>query len=136
MSTITANPIAKSEPRSLDRIGMMLSGACAVHCILMPFVVGGLVYMGADWVASETTELLLVGSAFLVAIASLIPSYLRHRNPAALILFASGIALIVGAHTMLEHQGVLLGVGMALGGCLIAFAHYRNHRLCACCVRR
>ncbi len=135
MSTLTASPIAKSEPRSLDRIGMLLSSACAIHCILMPFVVGSLVYMGAEWVASETTELLLIGSAFLVALASLLPSYRQHRNPSALLFFWMGITFILGTHLLLEDHGVLLGAGMALGGCFIAFAHYRNHRLCACCVR-
>lgn len=133
MSTLTANPVAKPRNRSLDRIGMVLSSACAVHCIAMPFVVGGLVYMGAEWVASEVTELLLIGSAFFVALASLVPSFLRHRNPTALLVFAAGITLIVASHALLEDHGILLGAGMALGGCLIAFAHYRNHRLCACC---
>jgi len=135
MSTITANPLAKSEPRRLDRLGIMLSSACAVHCIVTPFVIGTLVYAGADWVASETTELLLIGSAFLIALASLVPSYLKHRNPVALFIFALGIALIVGSHLTMEGHGLALGVFMALGGCCIAFAHYRNHRLCACCGR-
>ncbi len=136
MSTLTATPVAKPKALSLDRLGMLLSSACAIHCILMPFVVGALVYMGAEWVASETTELLLIGSAFLVALASLIPSFLKHRNPAALMLFAAGIALVVGSHLVLEDHGIWMGMGMAMGGCLIAFAHYRNHRLCACCTSR
>jgi hypothetical protein len=85
-------------------------------------------------VASETTELLLIGSAFLVALASLIPSFRKHRNPAALLLFAAGISLVVGSHLLLEDHGLWMGVGMAMGGCFIAFAHYRNHRACACCV--
>lgn len=90
-------------------------------------------FAGAEWVASETTELLLIGSAFLVALASLIPSYRKHRNPGALLVFCCGIALIAGSHVVLEDHTLMLGVMMGIGGCLIAFAHYRNHRLCACC---
>jgi hypothetical protein len=100
--------------------------------MLMPFVVGGLMYLGAGWVASETTELLLVGSAFLVAMASLVPSYRRHRQPAALLLFLAGILLIVGSHVLLEGHSLAVGTLMGLGGLLVAFAHYRNHRACAC----
>lgn len=133
MSTLTASPLSKTNGRSLDRIGMMLSSACAIHCMLMPFLVGGLVYMGAGWVASEAMELALVGSAFLVALASLVPSFRRHRNPAALLLFTAGMVLIVTSHALLEDHGLWMGAGMALGGCFIAFAHYRNHRLCTCC---
>ena len=100
--------------------------------MLMPFVVGALMYLGAGWVASEATELLLVGSAFLVAMASLVPSYRRHRQPAALLLFLAGILLIVGSHVLLEEHSMAVGLLMGLGGSLVAFAHYRNHRACTC----
>lgn len=101
----------------------------------MPFVVGSLAFFGHGWVASESTELLLVGSAFLVAMGSLLPSYLKHRNPAALALFALGFAIIAAVHVADSQHGVAVGIGMATGGVLIALAHWRNHRLCRCCHR-
>ncbi|MCL4783701.1 MAG: MerC family mercury resistance protein [Bryobacterales bacterium] len=140
MSTVSPSPnLSVPLPRNtrggLDRFGIALSSACAIHCVVMPFVVGYLAYLGHDWVASESTELLLVGSAFLVAVGSLLPSYLKHRNPAALGLFALGLGLIVALHLTGWNHGVGFGVVMAVGGAMIAGAHWWNHRLCACCQR-
>lgn len=140
MSTVSPSPnLSAALPRStrgaLDRVGMAISSACAVHCVVMPFVVGYLTYLGHGWVASESTELLLVGSAFLVALGSLLPSYVKHRNPAALALFALGLGLIAALHFTGLNHGVAFGAVMAIGGAMIAGAHWWNHRLCACCQR-
>jgi hypothetical protein len=104
----------------------------------MPFAVGALAYLGHDWLASEEAEMLLFGSAFLIALVSLLPSFLKHRNPIALLLFLLGATVIGSIHYVghvaeLEHNAIS-GAALALGGGLIAFAHWKNHRLCACCV--
>ncbi|MFO0340835.1 MAG: MerC domain-containing protein, partial [Acidobacteriota bacterium] len=39
-----------------DKVGMWLSYGCAVHCALMPFVVGYLAVNGMGWIAEESTE--------------------------------------------------------------------------------
>lgn len=133
-SALSLRP-SRSGSGSLDRLGMVLSSACAVHCMAMPFVVGTLAYLGHGWMASEEAELILFGTAFLIAMASLLPSFLKHRNPAALLLFVLGAGVIGGVHyTGFEH-GAVAGLLMALGGSLIAFAHWKNHRLCTCCTR-
>ncbi|MCZ2157676.1 MAG: MerC domain-containing protein [Bryobacterales bacterium] len=117
----------------LDRIGMVLSSTCALHCVLMPFVVGYLTYLGHGWIASESTEFLLLGSTTLVALGSLLPSYLQHRNLMPIALFALGLGLIVAMRGVGVEDGVALGVAMLAGGTLIVTAHWRNHKLCACC---
>ncbi len=111
---------------------MFLSSACAVHCMVMPFVLGVLAVGGAEWIGSEIAEMLLIGSAMIIGIVSLAPSYLRHRNPAALTLFFAGLAVIGGSHLLMEEHSVTLGACMAIGGGLIALAHYRNRQSCLC----
>lgn len=140
MSTATSSPNAsvalpQSSKGGLDRIGMALSSACAIHCVVMPFVVGYLTYLGHGWVASESTELLIVGAAFLVALGSLVPSYLKHRNPAALALFALGLGVIGAVHLTGFNHGIGFGLALGVGGSFMALAHWWNHRLCACCQR-
>lgn len=99
----------------------------------MPFVVGYLTYLGHGWIASESTELLLLGSTILVALGSLLPSYLQHRNLMPIALFALGLGVIVAMRSVGFEDGVALGVAMLAGGTLIVTAHWRNHKLCACC---
>ncbi len=137
MSSISTSPASTATLRtpkgSFDHVGIFLSSACAVHCVLMPFVVGGLAFFGHGWVASDSVEALLLGSAFVVALGSLVPSYRKHKNPTALALFAVGLALILGAQVAGLAHGLLFGAIMGCGGTMIALAHYRNHRLCTCC---
>ena len=115
----------------MGRVGVFLSIGCAVHCALMPFVMGMLAVSGFLWVASETTEWAIVGSTFLVGGVRIGYSYLRlHRNLESLYWFILGASFILVAR---------LGFGVAswepmlmvLGGLLIATAHFRNERLCA-----
>lgn len=138
MSTVTplqtgTAVLSRSSKGRLDRIGMILSSTCALHCVLMPFVVGYLTYLGHGWVASDSIEILLAGSVILVAIGSLLPSYLQHRNLMPIGLFTLGLGLIVAMRLAGFEDGIALGVAMALGGTFIVLAHWQNHKLCACC---
>jgi hypothetical protein len=134
MSIFSATPVACHHDRSqsLDRVGLFLSSACAIHCMVMPFALGMLAVGGAEWLGSEIAEMLLVGAATIIGVVSLAPSYLRHRNPAALAFFFAGLAVIVTCHLLLEEHTPALGVCMAVGGGLIAMAHYRNRQASHC----
>jgi hypothetical protein len=60
----------RSIPRGLDRTGFLLSAGCAVHCAAMPFAAGFLSMIGAGFVASETSETLLMVIAAVMASAA------------------------------------------------------------------
>lgn len=132
MSTCSVTPAIRHEGGFLDRLGVFLSSACALHCFLMPFALGFLVMNGVEWFASELMELALVGTALVVGLTSLVPSYVRHRNPLALILFGAGLLVIAASHLASHDHTPLTGLLMAFGGGLVAAAHYRNRKVCAC----
>jgi hypothetical protein len=111
---------------SLDRVGMWVSGACAVHCATLPLLIA---FAGFGWLGDERLEWTIIGFSFVIASLRLSHSYLReHRHWEPLALFAIGAAAILFAKSEVSSWGGAEILGMTLGGTLIAYAHWRNHR--------
>ena len=109
----------------LDRVGVLLSGLCALHCLAGLLLVAGLGLGGGVLLAPEIHR---VGLALAIAVGSvtLVLGVVRHGDPVPLQVGAAGIALMAFAlfvgHGMAEAVLTILGVG------LLAWAHLRNLR--------
>ena len=117
--------------RRLDRLGIALSGLCAVHCLAGIALVS---FFGLGSLAGESLfapVIHRVGLALAVAVAALTLGIaaLRHRRRGPLAVGALGIVLML-AGLFAPH-----GPGEALltipGVLLVALAHVRNMRLIA-----
>ena len=118
----------------LDRIGVVASCACAVHCALMPALLGLLPLVGLGWLAEERTEWILVCASSAVGVTSLLPSYLRqHRRASPSATFAGGMALIVAGRVLFEARAGVEAASVVSGAVLVASAHFLNRRLCRSC---
>lgn len=111
----------------LDRWGILLSGACAVHCIAGLALVG-MLGLGVPWLlAPEIHEYGLV-AAIVIGLATIGIGVLRHRQWLPLVLGGVGLALmaaaVVGPHGMIE---AVLTVG---GVAILAWGHWLNMRAC------
>ena len=109
----------------LDRVGVLLSGLCALHCLAGLFLVAGLGLGGGVLLAPEIHR---IGLALAIAVgsATLAMGVARHGDPVPLQVGAAGIglmglALFVG-HGSAEAVLTIFGVG------LLAWAHLRNLR--------
>lgn len=127
-------------PGLLDRAGAVASLLCAVHCMLLPFVLAMLPLIGLEFLAGHTFERIFVACAALLASASLITAYRRHRKPHALFLMVPGILLLVfGIAVDLDVHVVVHTISVVIGGLLVASAHITNlvlahrhqHAVCA-----
>ncbi len=129
--------IQQAPNTTLDRIGIVASCACAVHCAVMPALLGVLPLLGLGVLADERTEWTLIAVSFLIGAASLLPSYFRHhRRATPLLLFAAGLTFIVAGRIVFEDSVRLETSCVVCGALLIASSHFVNRRLCqACCVR-
>ena len=112
----------------LDRFGIILSGLCAVHCVLGVVLVGVLGLGGEVLISPEIHR---IGLAMAVGIgaASLGFGVLRHGRIAPLAIGGVGLALMALAlfvgHGVPEAVLTIMGVG------LVAYAHIRNlHAAC------
>lgn len=112
----------------LDRVGIFLSGACAIHCIAGLAVVGLLGLGGQYVLAPEIHEFGLV-AAIVVGALTIGLGALRHGNLLPLLLGTLGIALmgiaVAGPHGLGEAVLTVAGVG------LLAVGHFLNIRACS-----
>jgi hypothetical protein len=109
----------------LDGAGVVLSGLCAVHCLLSILLVSVLGIGGEALLAPAIHEIGLV-LAIMVGVVTLGLGVLRHGQTGPMLIGACGIvlmatALVVG-HGLREAMLTICGVA------LVATAHIRNLR--------
>lgn len=118
----------------LDKAGATASLACAVHCALMPLVVTLLPLVGLSILADERTEWALLALSAVLASSSLGLGYREHRRRQALLVLSLGLTALVTGRILEESHFETAGViGVVLGGCTVAAAHFINRRLCQTC---
>lgn len=123
---------APSRPRRgfatlVDRVGATASLLCAVHCMLLPFVLALLPLIGLEFLAGHMFERIFVACAALLASASILTGYRRHRHSQALFLMVPGIALLLfGVAINLDVHVLIHTASVVTGGLLVASAHVTN----------
>jgi hypothetical protein len=119
-------PRAPSSIRSrFDRAGMLLSGLCALHCVLGIVVVSVLGLGGQALLAPAIHEIGLA-LAIAVGVLTLGVGAWRHGQTGPLLLGAAGIALM--ALALAVGHGLSEAVLTIAGVALVATAHLRNLR--------
>jgi hypothetical protein len=125
--------IVASVPSKWDRAGILVSGACAIHCAALPFVAGLLPVIGLRHFTDERAEWWLVALTAAIGVIGHASAYRRHhRHGGPFVLFLGGVALIVGARLMLGDT-LMAPAALALGGVTAAAAHWANIVLCRRC---
>ena len=107
----------------LDRMGVLLSGLCAVHCVLGLLLVSVLGLGGGVLLAPRIHEMGLV-VAVIVGTVSLGFGVLRHGRVGPLAIGACGILLMATA--LAVGHGASEALLTISGVALVALAHIRN----------
>ena len=119
-----------------DKLGVMVSSLCLIHCLLLPILIILLPATSTLFIADEGTAHMVLLSLVLVAgCASFIPGYTIHSHWGPMSLAAIGIAVLtysaVWAHSHLGHGGdTWLSV---IGSLVLISAHIYNHYRCKAC---
>ena len=122
-----------TERSSTDRAGIVLAGACFVHCVVGPALLAfiGLAGLTAN---SERVEPAFLAGSLMLGTANLIPSYRKkHRRLICLAMFLAGILCLYFRHRLYWAAVPLERLSAGLGACLIVGAHALNLRLCRQC---
>jgi hypothetical protein len=112
---------------------MLVSGACAVHCTVLPLLIAAVPVLGVGRFLDERVEWLFLVSTGLIGVTAHLRAYRHdHRHVAPGLIFAAGFSFVLGARLFLEsHRLGPYAVGF--GGALAAASHWANLRLCGCC---
>ena len=114
--------------KTMDKLGIWLSGICMVHCILTPTVLVTLPLM--SFAKSEWPHILLGGLLPLVTLAAFIPGFRRHRDWVVMELGIMGLVFIIFAALDPFHflNEVTEGLVTSVGSLTLIGAHLRNRR--------
>jgi hypothetical protein len=112
----------------LDKIAVLLSGLCLLHCLLLPFVIAVLPFLGQIGDDHFHQELLLF--VVPVSVVALTVGFRRHGHAEVLLFGGLGLAvLIIGGTFIHEVYGAMVDRLMTVTGSMIlAGTHYRNYR--------
>lgn len=125
--------MSRENTRALaDQISIGLSAICAVHCLVLPIVVGVAPTLGALSMGHGQFHALLLTVVIPLSGLALSAGWLRHRDGRVLLFGLLGLSLMLTAatvaHDVLGHEGERwLSVSGAL---LLALGHLRNYRRC------
>jgi hypothetical protein len=111
--------------RRLDRVGILLSGLCAVHCLLGVVLVSAL-GLGGEALLSPSIHRYGLGLAVLVGLVTLGIGAVRHGKRAPLMIGGCGLALM--ALGLLVPHGLPEAMLTIAGVVLVATAHIWNLR--------
>ena len=109
----------------MDRFGLMLSGLCAVHCVLGIVIVAGL-GLGGGLLLDPIIHRIGLLLATLVAGVAIGIGAVQHRRAAPFVVAMTGLSFMGGA--LAVDHGVEEAVLTIIGVTLVALGHVLNIR--------
>jgi len=133
--------MANTRALTLDKIGITLSIACAIHCLLLPVLLVVVSVGAVSWLVDEQTELIILGVAGVIAGLSLWRGCRVHRRLSIWLIFAAAAALIIAGHSIASHSDMAHSHDLPFaytlvhiaGGICLAGAQLINLWLCKKC---
>jgi MerC mercury resistance protein len=118
----------------LDKTGATVSWICAIHCLAMPFILVFFPILGSTLLAHEGLEYAIVGVSIVIALFTLLPGYVnKHRMLRTIVLFISGISLVISADILFSENLFGKMIFVLAGAILITTSHFINRKLCREC---
>lgn len=115
-----------------DAAGMSASMLCALHCAALPIVLTVSSFSSLAWLDTPWMELSILGMTLIIASYSLTRAYFKHHHILkAIIIVAIGFGDILISR-FLPH-GTISHLLTAIGGIIIAYAHWVNWKLTQKC---
>ncbi|WP_324828908.1 MerC domain-containing protein [Qipengyuania zhejiangensis] len=111
--------------RRLDRTGIFLSGACAIHCLLSIILVSGLGIGGELFLSPDIHRVGLL-LATLIAGVAIGWGALRHRMAAPFVVAMTGLTFMGGA--LAVPHGYKEAILTIIGVALVSLGHILNMR--------
>jgi hypothetical protein len=119
---------------AIDRLGVVSSTLCAIHCLITPLALALLPFAGLQIAQGESVERSFVVAGLVLGSLSLVPSFRRlHGRLLPLLLFLAGAILWVIARLGPASESAMEMPTMIAGSLAVVTAHLANRRLCRAC---
>jgi hypothetical protein len=119
---------AETSHQPIDRLGTLVSGACAVHCVLSASLPEAIAAVGLGALLGHELEWGFTFAALVFAAAALIVGWRKHRSRLVVALLGGGIVALLLAR-LLEGAGEVVCISLSiLGGSLLVTGHLSNIR--------
>lgn len=133
--TQKTTPISKSLT-VWDVLGISASTLCAVHCFVMPFLLGFLPALASYLPGDETAHSILAFGVAGFGALAFVTGYRRHHRKAVLVLMSAGLSVIFFVSFLA--CDILPSCAwepplMVVGSVLMITAHYFNGSFCRLC---
>jgi hypothetical protein len=110
-----------------DAWGIVTSVACAIHCAILPLLLGSLPLLGMNIINNAGFEYFMIFLAFCIGSYSLWHGYRRHHHSKTpVLIFSAGIVLLIAKQVWHEHQYWILPFAILM----IIAAHLINYKSC------
>lgn len=115
---------------NLDKLGVIASSVCLVHCLVLPFVLILLPFAGLEYLASNAAHKVLAFFVLLFALTAIVPGYLQHRRKTILIAMLFGLSLVMLATFSLAALNLsnLETPLITVGNLILVATHLQNRR--------
>lgn len=131
-ATQAVQPTPRAHNAWLDRFGAFLGIACAVHCVVVPLMLGVLPSLGLEFLADEGVDHTIVLIASGCAALAAWFGWRAHRDIRIVLGFAASVGMLVLAHEVGEGQVLGRAISVA-GGIGLAATHFWNTRRSRAC---
>lgn len=114
-----------------DRLGIVGSALCVIHCISAPLLIGVFSAAGIGFLGDDIFHQILAVCLLFVAVLAFLPGFRSHQNRLVVLLGVVGVGLILSTGFLLEpliSHGLEIGLTIA-GSLLLVGAHAANWRL-------
>lgn len=123
--------MASSARVFMDKLGIWISGLCALHCLFLPLLLPAIPLLAGSFFAQAWFERLILSLSILIGLTALTIGYFRyHRQLYPIYALLAG-GLIYWQKDVFGHD--YEPITIAIGAALIIAAHLMNLRLCRAC---
>ena len=111
-----------------DKMAISLSAACVIHCLFAPTLIIFAYSFLSFSIESEIVHYIILILALPISVLALTLGYRNHKVLSFLITGIFGLSLMLLA--VLLGEGTSEKVLTVIGSSIVAYAHYRNHKIC------
>jgi hypothetical protein len=129
---LAVRPSRKAPSAIFDRLGAVLGFACAIHCMVVPLLLGVLPALGLGFLADEAVDHTIVAIATASAAIAAVIGWRAHHDARVVLCFGGSVALLFVAHAVGEGTAGARALSVA-GGIGLALTHLWNTRRSRSC---